>query len=290
MPSAPLITGVSDTARWVAAYRARESLRPDALFVDPYAARLAGEHGEAIARALSGRAMGDGWPIVTRTRLIDDMIMAALGDGCDCVLNLAAGFDTRPYRLALPSQLPWFEADLPALVEDKQRLLAGDTPRCALQRVAVDLADPAARGALLDRVAGAGSRVLVLAEGLFVYLDEASVTAIGRDLHVRHACSQWVFDLCSPAMLRQLQRGARDQLQHAPLRFAPRSGLSFFGELGWHARDVRSLFHEGVRLRRVPWWLRPFALVPPPDAHAPGDGRWCGVVRLTREPPAPAHG
>ena len=46
------IENISDTARWVALYRALESERPDAHFRDPYARRLAGEHGEAIARSM----------------------------------------------------------------------------------------------------------------------------------------------------------------------------------------------------------------------------------------------
>jgi O-methyltransferase involved in polyketide biosynthesis len=48
----PLIRNVSDTARWVAAYRAQESERPDAIFRDRFARRLAGERGEQIARMM----------------------------------------------------------------------------------------------------------------------------------------------------------------------------------------------------------------------------------------------
>ena len=46
------IRNVSDTALWVAIYRAMESERPDALFQDPYARRLGGERGQAIVEAL----------------------------------------------------------------------------------------------------------------------------------------------------------------------------------------------------------------------------------------------
>src|SRR5713226_7063171 len=48
----PLIRNISDTARWVAVYRARESERPDALFKDTFARKLAGQRGEEIARRL----------------------------------------------------------------------------------------------------------------------------------------------------------------------------------------------------------------------------------------------
>ena len=52
----PLVSNVSVTARWVAVYRAWESARPDALFSDPFADRLAGERGRAdrSARAADG--------------------------------------------------------------------------------------------------------------------------------------------------------------------------------------------------------------------------------------------
>src|SRR5688572_3576869 len=67
------IRHVSDTARWVAMYRAAESERPDALFRDPHACRLAGERGAAILRALPfGEALG--WTLVVRTRLVDDAV------------------------------------------------------------------------------------------------------------------------------------------------------------------------------------------------------------------------
>jgi O-methyltransferase involved in polyketide biosynthesis len=44
------IGNVSDTARWVAVYRAMETARPDAIFRDPFAERLAGERGLEIVR------------------------------------------------------------------------------------------------------------------------------------------------------------------------------------------------------------------------------------------------
>jgi O-methyltransferase involved in polyketide biosynthesis len=134
MTTEPLISHVSDTARWVATYRAVESARPDALFNDHLADRLAGERGRAVAR----------------TKIIDDVIIEAIGDGCDKVLNLAAGLDTRPYRLDLPPDFAWVEADLPQLLAEKEQALADQTPRCRLTRHGVDLADPAARDAFLN--------------------------------------------------------------------------------------------------------------------------------------------
>src|SRR5436305_12155415 len=97
----PLVRNVSDTAQWVAYYRAEESDRPDALFRDRYARALAGERGERIAKS-QGYDPRNAWPFTARTCLFDQFITEALRGGADLVVNLAAGLDTRPYRMAPP--------------------------------------------------------------------------------------------------------------------------------------------------------------------------------------------
>ena len=96
-----LIENVSDTAFWVAHYRAVETRRPDALFRDPLAEVLAGQQGERIARTMPGRFI-TAWVIAIRTRLIDEYIRTAISETVDAVVNLGAGLDTRPYRMDLP--------------------------------------------------------------------------------------------------------------------------------------------------------------------------------------------
>ena len=102
----PVIRDISDTARWVAVYRARESERPDAVFNDPFARELAGERGEEIARAIP---FGDqnAWAFIARTYAFDRFVEQAVAGGADLVINLAAGLDARPYRMALPASLRW---------------------------------------------------------------------------------------------------------------------------------------------------------------------------------------
>src|SRR5262245_37850286 len=62
-----VVDHVSDTARWVAAYRAMESERKDALFRDPFARTLAGDVGFAIARSLPGGMKSAASAVVART-------------------------------------------------------------------------------------------------------------------------------------------------------------------------------------------------------------------------------
>jgi len=276
---AELVRNVSDTARWVATYRAEESTRRDALFRDPLAERLAGERGRAIAKRASPHSR---WALVTRTQVIDEYVGAVLQEGCDRVLNLAAGFDTRPYRLALPADLLWVEADLPELVSEKEQLLAGEQPRCRLEREAVDLSDPSALDDFLRHRLAGTQRATVISEGLVLYLDEAVVTRLARTLLAHPSVHSWILDFNSPRITAEMTSSMRGLLDSAPFKFAPPNGIAFFEALGWKPRELRSLFHEGARLKRLPLLMRPLALFPPPNPRALGNERWTGVVRLER--------
>src|SRR6266853_1198520 len=142
------ISSVSDTARWVAMYRAMESERPDALFHDPYARRLAGEMGEKILSAMpQGRRWA--WPMITRTAVMDEIIMRLVTEqGADTVINLAAGLDARPYRLNLPAELRWIDVDLEGILSYKEAALAGERPRCQVEFLRADLTNQTARRTL----------------------------------------------------------------------------------------------------------------------------------------------
>jgi methyltransferase (TIGR00027 family) len=276
----PLISHVSDTARWVATYRAVESERPDALFDDRLADRLAGDRGRAIVAA-APRAIRNGWWLVARTKIIDDIILEAVGDGCDKVLNLAAGLDTRPYRLALPSDFKWVEADLPDLLAEKEQALADQTPRCQLTRHAVDLADPVARDEFLTEELADVSKALVLTEGLLMYLEESDVVALSAAFK-RPEVAWWMLDFSGPGLQKRMNKRTRGMLDSAPFKFAPENGVAFFEDLGWRAIEIESVFTVAHRLNRLPRWMRPLAWLPQPDPRKPGNNTYSGVVRFAQ--------
>lgn len=139
-----VVESVMDTAYLIAAQRALESARPDALFHDPLAEKLAGDRGGAIVARHPHRAVGS-WAVAIRTVIIDDYIKTSVAMGVDTVLNLGAGLDTRPYRLSLPETLRWIEADYAPMMEFKESQLANESPRCKLERCKLDLSDVQAR-------------------------------------------------------------------------------------------------------------------------------------------------
>lgn len=274
------ITHVSDTARWTALYRATESARRDALFRDPLAERLAGEHGRAIVARVP-RSNRSGWWLVARTKIIDDAIADAIANGCDRVLNLAAGLDTRPYRLELPPDFTWVEADLPKLLEEKTQLLADQAPRCRMTRIAVDLANPVARGAFLDDALRGATKALVLTEGLLMYLDDSDIVALSAAIK-RPEVAWWMLDFAGPGLKKLMNNKMAGISQNAPFKFAPENGLAFFEDLGWRTVDVEALYLAAHRLRRLPLFMRPLTWLPQPDPRRPGRRAWGAAALLTR--------
>jgi methyltransferase (TIGR00027 family) len=246
------IEHISDTARWVAAYRAMESERPDAIFRDPFAKRLAGEKGDEIVRTMkNGRSMA--WAMIVRTQVFDEIIMAEVAsDGIDLVLNLAAGLDARPWRLELPPSLRWVDVDLPEILRYKLETLGDAKAKCRYETVEADLIDATSRRALFSRIGAEATRVLVVTEGLLIYLSDAEVGALASDLHAEPSFARWVIDLASPRLLRMMMRtwGKAVASGNAPFKFAPANGTNFFRDFGWEERAFYSTMEEAERLDR----------------------------------------
>ena len=280
------IKNVSDTAYWVAYYRAMETERKDAHFRDPYAKPLAGALGENIVRTMP-RGRSYAWPMIVRTAVMDEIVERSVREqGTDVVLNLACGLDARPYRLDLPASLHWIEVDLPAMIDAKQTVLASATPKCRLESVRMDLADRAARQALFARVATMGKRVFVVSEGLLIYLAPDDVAALADDLHAPANFAEWMFDLASPALLKMMMKniGKSVAAGGAPFLFAPAESVGFFAPHGWTELEYRNTWVEAQRLKRTPpgaWIFGLMARFAPPKRKVEF-ARFSGIVRVGR--------
>jgi len=279
------IRNVSDTALWVAIYRAMESERSDALFNDPFARRLGGERGEAIVRAMP-KGAATSWPMVVRTAVMDEIILRCVQQGAATVLNLAAGLDARPYRLPLPSSLRWMHVDLPDMVDYFREQMAGETPHCELEFIAADMRDADAKRDVFSRAATHGP-VLVITEGLLVYLESDQVAGLARDLHdIAHA-TWWLTDLASPMLLKFLEKQWAPKLKegNAPFRFGPAEGTAFFTPFGWRETEFRSTWDESFRLQRTMRgaWLWKLLSHLQPKAKQEAGRRMSGIVLLQRD-------
>ena len=175
---------VGATALGVAAARAAETARPDALIRDDYAYLLTASAGPAWAQMASAddewlrgdeqarrqHAMARNYQAV-RTHYFDGYFDAAVRAGIRQVVILAAGLDSRAYRLDWPTGTTAFEIDQPKVLDYKTSTLDahGALPKARRVPVAVDLRDdwPAA---LLAAGFDPAQPTAWLAEGLLPYL------------------------------------------------------------------------------------------------------------------------
>ncbi|HEX2671449.1 MAG TPA: SAM-dependent methyltransferase [Polyangiaceae bacterium] len=265
---------VQDTARWAAAARAVESQRTDALFHDRFARRFVGQEMDAMLDL--SRRVGGTWPVVARTVLIDRLLFEAAAEGADAVLNLAAGFDTRPYRLVFPRSLVWIDVDHADMIAARTRELEGENASCVVEQRAVDLSDDAARRELFADTAARFRRLVVLTEGLLYYLSEDAALNLARELRTLHPF-RWIFDLHNSAVRAMIQKRSGGALRGtAEMRFGPDQGAIIFEQFGWKIRSVSSSAKIAGGLGRLPFLMSLLMRLPAPTYGKPG-WPWAGV-------------
>ncbi|MFI5185222.1 MAG: class I SAM-dependent methyltransferase [Chitinophagales bacterium] len=272
-----LIQNISDTAKWVAIFRAEESERADAVFHDPFARRLAGEKGEQIANAVEF-SKKNSWSFVARTFLFDEFILKHIKQGYDMIINLAAGLDARPYRMELPSSLRWIEVDLPGIIIEKEKILTDEKPNCELRRIQLDLSNVKARLELFQKLNNEADKALIVSEGLMIYLTAEEVASLASDLSAQKKFRRWLFDMVSPGLLVMAQEKMGPALEgsNAEFQFAPREGEGFFLNYGWKNLESKSKLKTAATINRLNDEMMKFAAIPEPEGPK-GQFPWSGV-------------
>lgn len=227
------IHNVSDTALWIAAYRALETESINPAFNDHLARKIAGVRGfEMIADTPHKEAMA--FAMTIRTVAIDRLVASAIAKGVDTVVNLGAGLDTRPYRMSLPTYLKWIEADFPSIIDYKNEILASEQPNCHLKRIAVDLTEEAERKNLFDQIDSQAMKTLVITEGVIGYLTNDHAAALSKDIFSTTSFRFWIMEYDQGRLRRRKQtKDLQKKLVHSPLQFDHAKPLKFFGGHGW---------------------------------------------------------
>jgi methyltransferase (TIGR00027 family) len=253
------VTHVTDTAFWVAHFRAKESQRAAPAFHDPLASLLCGNRGLQIARSIPRASMVE-WGTVVRTSAMDRLIYEALQSGVDTVLNLGAGLDTRPYRMKLPATLRWIEMDFPDIVELKKSKLVEYKPACELERVGVDLLDRRSRNTLLAGYGTTSKNTLVITEGVLSYFSVHDAATLAQELAAIPSMRFWIQDFDNAGQ-RRLPRGWEAKLKAAPFLFKVKDWFRFFEKYGWQPRQVITGLEESQRINRPYPVDFPFGLI-----------------------------
>jgi methyltransferase (TIGR00027 family) len=281
-PSHGEITHVSDTALLVAACRALESETPDGFVHDPFAARLAGERGMAILRALPQPDMMR-FGIGVRSRFMDELLLEALASNpIATVVCVGCGLDTRPWRLELPPDLRWIEVDFADMLDFKDSIMSAETPRCRRERLTVDVTDAAQRRILYAAAGPAPS--LMITEGLLMYLPGAAVEALAAEAWQESGIAHWMSDVNTTAFAKAIGMDTMQSVRNvqAPDFLQGEEILDVIRRNGWAPAARRSYLTDMAfampRIQRL-MGDRPRPAGPPP---VPPDDP-TGVHRFVRE-------
>jgi methyltransferase (TIGR00027 family) len=210
------------------------------------------------------------WAMIVRTAIFDEVILDRIRNGgVDTVLNLAAGLDARAWRMPVPRDLRWIDVDLPGILDYKLDTLRDEKPVCNYEAIRLDLTDGAKRRALFSQVGAQSSRVLVVTEGLLIYLTSDQVGELAGDLHSASNFAWWLIDLANPRLLAIMQKswGKSVKEGNAPFQFAPAESTKFFEPFGWRELSYRSGLEEAHRLQREMkgmWFWRFLGKLGPP--------------------------
>ena len=245
----PAMTGVGNTARWIAASRAKESELTLPLFSDPYARDLAGEAGFDLQKSMRAAmgAPGDGPDLYLsiRTKFLDDELHNIVRSrALHQVVILAAGMDTRAFRIPWPSGVRLFEVDRDEIFDHKETVLgrAGASPSCERRVVRADLARQWT-AALLSAGFEKSKPAAFLVEGLLMYLEEPEAQSLLTAIGEIAAPGSWLAAdavnrevLTSPYTARYMTA-----LREAgsPWKFGIDDPEAFFASYGWSATIVQ---------------------------------------------------
>ncbi|NLU75249.1 SAM-dependent methyltransferase [Streptomyces sp. HNM0575] len=246
---------VALTGRLTAALRARESASSDRLFLDPFADRLAGEEGRRLLEVF-----GENSTIAVRTRFFDDELTQAARSGPRQIVILAAGMDTRAYRLDFPAGTQVFELDRDEVLRVKDQLLSQPSgsapePRCRRRPLGVDLASDWSEP-LTEAGFDASRPTCWLAEGLTQYLtasdvggllDRVTSLSAGGSVLFIDFVGQSLLD--SPVMRPLIERFAE---HGAPWRYGTDRPEDLLTPRGWQP-DTALISTVGTRMGRWPY-------------------------------------
>ena len=190
------LSGVAKTMLITLYIRAIESQRPDALIKDERAEALVRRLDPESLRKTAALTEDTGRVVmILKSRDFDRFAQDFLARHPDAVVvHIGCGLDTRFERVAeRNNQVEWYDLDLPEVIELRRKLIGDEGERYHLLGCSV-LED-----AWLDTVSAHGGRpFLFLAEGVFMYFEEAQVKSLVLTLRDRFPGAELVFDTYSP--------------------------------------------------------------------------------------------
>ncbi|MDO8459207.1 MAG: class I SAM-dependent methyltransferase [Burkholderiaceae bacterium] len=241
---------IVDTAFYCCGARMQDAAQVHPICGDKYAKMFMCDYGQRIYDKFEAETLST-TSIVVRHRIMDDVLRHMLSsDAHLCIITIGAGFDSRPYRLKGGN---WFELDEPPLIAYKNALLP--TYQCAnpLHRIPVEFCTNGLEKELAGISSGhrdsGGGPVVVILEGVFIYLNETETQKLLDSLNRQFPHLLLMCDLVKREMVRQYGQSllAIVTKMGAPFQAVDEPESIFFNH-GYHVKEIISLMDESVDL------------------------------------------
>lgn len=263
------LTGAPATMLATLYGRALHSRSADPILHDPYAE-------EAVRRidhdfSKTGVRGNDPLSIALRGSLFDRLAADRIAAHPEVtVLHLGCGLDSRGLRLDLPPSVEWYDVDFPEVIDLRRKLYEQPERH---HTIASSVTDPA----LFDSIPG-DRRVLVVAEGLTMYLDPQEGLALLRRITERFPAGDLICDVQGELAVRFANvLNSPVRAANAKLRWAIGSGAELVNAVPGLALDEELTFFEVPGLERLPASYR--ALVRA-MGHIPALRRMALILRM----------
>ncbi|MBL7112115.1 MAG: class I SAM-dependent methyltransferase [Bacteroidales bacterium] len=242
------LSKVSETAILTLRSRVVESRKNHPVISDPVGVELLrriekqapeGSIKSLLHRKLPGTLTN---PLALRARKYDSFAINFIKSQPDgIIVNLGAGFDTRYWRMN-NERIKYFEVDLPEVIEAKKTLI-GDLINYEMLSTSVLEDDWIEHIASLQT-----SNILLMAEGLFMYLPENEVIRTFTKISETFSNSKIIFEVVN----KKYTQGFRKRMVEQKMK--RRMGCSAGSSYNYGVQNAREIENYGNGIKVVEEW------------------------------------
>lgn len=231
------ITGVPETMLQTMYARAKETKKKNAVIHDEKAVEIVEKLDYDFTLADKDAAMGSG--VIARTIMLDKMVSDYLHKNENTiVVNIACGLDTRCYRNE-GKYKKWYNIDLPDTINIRSRFMREEGPTI------YQFAESAMDEAWAEKIEYNGEPVLVVIEGLTMYLAEEEVVRIFKIIDKKFRKATVLVEIMNPFIVKNIKEKSIDQ-STAKFTWGVKNGKLLADKLNYFTHVADHSLAEGM--------------------------------------------
>lgn len=231
------ISGVPETMLQTMYARAKEAKKPNAMICDNKAVEIVEKLDYDFALADKDFAMGAG--VIARTIILDKLVSHFLDNHKNTVVvDIACGLDTRCYRNE-GKYVRWYNIDLPDTIGVRERFMEEKGPSI------YQIAESATSSSWLHHIEYTDEPILVIIEGLTMYLSEEDVKKIFSLIGTKFNKATVFVETMNPFIVRNIKEKSIDK-SGAKFTFGVKNGKALAGMVASFAYVEEHSLAEGM--------------------------------------------